>query len=55
MAVAQFRTLKEFFPDSESVKDYLERVQLYIEANEVPRQVSPDFTKFHWFQRIYPP
>ena len=36
MATAQFGTLKEFCPDSESVKIYLERVQLYFEANEVP-------------------
>ena len=36
MATAQFRTLKEFYPDFESVKVYPERVQLYFEANEVP-------------------
>ena len=38
MATAQFGILKEFCPDSESVKVYLERVQLYFEANEVPEE-----------------
>ena len=36
MTTAQFGILKEFYPDSESVKIYLERVQLYFEANGVP-------------------
>ena len=36
MATAQFRTLKEFCFNSESVKIYLDPVQLYFEANEVP-------------------
>ena len=36
MATAPLGTLQEFQPESETIKDYLERVQLYIEANAIP-------------------
>ena len=34
---ARFGQVKEFSPDSDSIKSYLERVQLYFEANSVPQ------------------
>ena len=34
-ATTQFGTLNEFRPDNESIKNYLERVQLYFTANGV--------------------
>ena len=36
MATAPLGTLREFQPDTEMIKDYLERVALYIEANDIP-------------------
>ena len=36
MATAPLGTLQEFQPEGEEIKDYLERVQLYIEANAIP-------------------
>ena len=36
MATAPLDTLQEFQPESETIKDYVERVQLYIEANAIP-------------------
>ena len=35
MATSQFGTLNKFHPDTESIKTYLERVQLYFTANSV--------------------
>ena len=43
MATAQFRTLKEFCPDSEAVKVYLECVQLYFVESEVPEGMEVPF------------
>ena len=36
MATALLGSLQEFQPDNAMIKDYLERVQLYIEANAIP-------------------
>ena len=35
MATRTFGTLKEFDPDAESIKTYLDRVELYFTANSV--------------------
>ncbi len=37
MATAPLGTLQEFQPESKMIKDYLERVQLYIEAKTADR------------------
>ena len=34
---AKFGHIKEFSPDSDSIKSYLERVMLYFDANSVPQ------------------
>ncbi len=38
METALLGTLQEFQPEGEAIKDYLERVQLYIEVNAIPEE-----------------